>query len=138
MLRNAVQEDPGNAPPSSSDNALGTRMTDPASTTGLLGVAAPASSAMAPTDRPTAHGGADFGDLAAALETEDRGGTGRWRSEALALQQIRAVHGRRPYRDADVVRPERRCRHLADVEDVSSPGWSNTTARMHSPSAVPR
>src|SRR5262249_6501676 len=65
-----------------------------------------------------AHGGAALHDGPGALEAENRGGAGRRRIEALALEEIGPVHGGRRHADAELLRSERRRGRLAEGEDV--------------------
>ena len=58
----------------------------------------------------------DFDHLACALQPEDRGSAGRRRIVAFALQEIGAIHRRRAYADAQLIRRQRRRLHFTDPE----------------------
>src|SRR5207247_1492619 len=62
--------------------------------------------------------GAALDDRPGALEAENRRGSGGWRVETLALEEIGAVHGGGGDSDADVFGAERRRGRLAGYEDV--------------------
>ena len=72
--------------------------------------------ALAP--REAARRGAALDDRPGALEAENRRGSGGWRVETLALEEIGAVHGCGGDSDADVFGAERRRGRLAGYEDV--------------------
>ena len=81
-------------------------------------------------DVPAADVRSDLDHLARAFQAEDRGGAGRRRIVAFALEQIGAIHRRRAHANAQFVGRQRRRIHVTDAKTFVAEFIDMTMARM--------
>jgi hypothetical protein len=84
------------------------------------------------TDRPARHAVPNLADDAAAFEAQDLAGPGRGRVEALALQEVRAVHRRRGDVQDDLAGAADGVGDLAPAEHFGATGLTHRH-RAHGP-----